>query len=814
MSSSSRSVDHDELRRRLSDLRVRVMPVRRRLVRDVATFLVLGDKLRRARHDNPDTDDEPRFIEIPIDNLPSSISLSPLNLPIPTTAQPPPTEPPSDPPESTQLPDPMPQARAAWERAAAREFRAGDHGPVELPSDLPLPTPSDASRVFLASNYRSSRSLSPVDRGFLARKTATELLTGAIERVTRWQDVVAILPMFVVTNSSGKQRVIFDARALNRLLRESRGSVRYESVRDALVDAAVCTKLDVASAFRHVAVAEQQRGYLCFEVEGRLYRYRTLPFGVSWSPALFYNALAPAIARIRKSLPPGARIVWYVDDLLIVAPSVAALDTATANTINTLLDTGWSVSPEKTYPHAYRSITFLGLTVDYTDGRPRISVPASKAARIREDALALASGAVIRVHHLLRLAGRLEFVRLVLPQVGFLRRGIDAAVADASRALHACIPITAGSRLHTDLITIAHAAETFPGKYLTVDDDTERPQLGVVYADASAYGWGALHLHPDAPFVRIPDPVTDSDPDLRGWTTGALFTPRERAMSSGAREVRAVVDAIEKLDLRGGDVVWHSDATVAVAAISRWRSKSDDIVDILRQLWDLIAARDLRVSVHHVLRDAELMPAADWLSRRGWRDRQAEWAFDPSDAGTVCRALGVPAGHRPTADLFASERNALVRPYCGRWAEPGCIGDAFFVDWSSSPGRLWWAFPPFSQLSRLSHRLLSYIRQAHRLSTLASESPHAGRRRPTWSLILIYPVLPVEPTFLSDLLPHAVRDVLVHAANASSPHSVVPAAAIATASKRPAVPRLRLRAGDRPAPGPPPWPLRAALFHV
>lgn len=788
-------------------MRVRVMPIRRIPLRDAATFIAMGAARRARRTDNPDRSDEPSFVEVPTADLPDSLQLKPLRIPIPATPPQPMTTPPDDPGECKPLPDAMPLSVAAWHRAAQHPFTAGTHGPVDYPTDKPLPEPKP-DHVLLATNYRASQRLTHEDRVFLAKKTAAELLNGGIERVTSWADVAAILPVFVVVNSSGKRRVIFDARALNALLSDSKGSVRYERVRDALVQAGTCTKLDVASAFRHVAVSAAHRRYLCFEVEGIVYRYRVLPFGVSWSPAMFFRALAPALARVRAQLPPGSRIVWYVDDLLVVAPDAPTLDRALAGTIDTLLDHGWSVSDEKTFPRAYAAITFLGLLADYSTGNPSLRVPGDKADKIRDEARALASRSAVRVHELQGLAGRLEFVHVVIPQVGFLRRGIDSAIAQGMRSLHGCVPVR--DRLLTDLLSVAHAAESFTAATLSLRDLSNRRQLGIVYADASAVGWGALRVHPGAPMLRVPPEVSSSG-DITAWSAGALFTETERSMSSGAREVRAIAAAIVALDLRDGDVAWHSDATTAVRSIALWRSRSDDIAQILAELWDLMASRNLRVSLSHVLRDAELMPVADWLSRRGWRDGQAEWGVASPDVAIICHSLRSPT---PTADLFASSRNAVVRPFCSRWAEDGSIGDAFFVDWAS-PGTIWWAFPPLSQLSRFCHRLLAHIfagRQA--VATAAGAAAPPSR---SWSVILLYPIVSPTPCFLSEVVSLASRDVAICLPSTSSHR---PASA-STPHRQPAPPGRQVRPGlrllgenRRPAAEPPPWPLRAALIRV
>ena len=367
-----------------------------------------------------------------------------------------------------------------------------------------------------------------------------------------------------------------------------------------------------------------------------------------------------------------------------------------------------------------------------------------------------------------------------------------------------------------------------------MSDDTHRPQLGRVYSDASAVGWGALHLCPDAPTVTLPPDLAASldgsvDGPPKGWTVGGRFSEADRALSSGAREVRAVVLAIGALGLRGGHVAWHCDATVAVFSITTWSSRADHVAQALSELWDALHVRDLTITVTHVLRDASFMPVADWLSRAGWRDRQAEWAVDRHDIDRICAALGV----RCNADMFASARNRRFSVYCSRWLEEGAMGDAFHVPWT---GRCWWVFPPFSQLDRFISRFLALKHLEAASIALASSSSSASAL--TWSpvppsglplavtgggllssspsssqsapligssrttFVLLYPDSPavLGATRLPELRSLATRDLLVCSARLSS---------------RQLCPDLRLRDGDGvPAPKAPPWPLRVLTLHV
>lgn len=696
---------------------------------------------------------------------------------------------------------PLPAATAAWRRAAEQAFAAGGHGPVEFPTadDSPIPAPPD-NHIFMASNHRPSTRLPLAHRAFLARKTAEELVTRGIERVHDWRDVAAVLPMFVVEQDDGKKlRVIFDGRALNRLLSPSRGSVSYESVRDALTAGAYCTKLDIEAAFRNVLVGESSRRYLCFEVEGRLYRYRSLPFGVSWSPALFVRALQPVIDKLRES---NIRLIWYVDDLLVVADSVQGLDHALTTVIETFLDTGWLPSATKTFPYAFTSIRFLGLSVTFRNGRGHLSVPPSRAERIRTEADTLARQRVVHVAQLQRLAGRLAFVGMVVPQVGFLRRGIDAAISDGLKARHGCIPVI--DMVKEELLAVGAAARDFTKFSLSREDEVRRRRLGTVYSDASATGWGVLHLLPGAPMVKIPD-LPDFEPpggqQPEGWTAGRRFSPEEIQLPSAAREILAVVGGVVALDLHGGDVNWHSDATAAVAAISRWRTRSTAVATVLKDLWNSLLLRDLRIHISHVYRDAELMPVADFLSRRAWRERQAEWQFPPGLVPHVLHSLRIPVTV-PMADLFASQRNALFRPYCSRWAEPGSIGDAFHVEWRRPTW--WWAFPPLSQVERVLLRLDCAANVAEEAATSPSTAA-ASAAPPPINVVLIYPVVPSLARVRKIIARLARRDVLLS----------VPSPAPATTTPRPLLPGLRLLdAEGKPAPSAPPWPLRAALLHV
>lgn len=765
---------HTLLAYRLSELRVRRAPVRAgvvQAVREWATILACSAlRSRRLARDPAGTTPDPdlELVPVPIaavgaltdDPIPTSTSAAPAH---PEPVRPPP-EPPPDPDESVRADNSaLPRATAEWRRAAeaAPEWRAGRHGPVSLPFRRPLPAPP-ADHVYVpaaaAAFIGSPRYLDVDDRAFIARKTCEEVRSGGVTAVTRPQDVWVVSPLFVVSHpTTGKRRVIFDARGLNAWLVDAAGSVRYESVRDALLTVSgVGTKLDIQSAFKHVSLEDSAARVMGFVVEGKLMRYEVLPFGMSWSPALFVAALRPAIEAMRRA---GIVLVWYVDDIAVFARDPRALDDDVARVLSILRSHGWQAAPDKVYPTAYSVFPFLGLLVDLTDARgPVLRVPLCKANRLADEADDALDAGRIPVHGLRRILGRLEFMRIVVPEIGLLRRPLDAAAADVVRSGAPFVRVR-GTRLEHELAVIAGAARAWPARATPPGGLVADPgPVQRVYSDASAFGWGALRAEPGGPFrpprdlwhppMTVPGAGFDA---AFGWSASGWFSAHECSLSSAAREVRAICYAISALDLRDARLSWHSDATAAVGAIRKWRSPSPGVADALTELLHLCRVRNLTIDIQHVHRSLSLMPVADWLSRAGWREAQAEWAFDRADVSAVCRALGVQCN----ADLFASRRNRVFDTFASLWFEQGSLGDAFHLDRATLAGagkRTWWAFPPFSCIERFLLRLVSLSDRARSASTASSSS----------SVPLYLSIVLIHPPFISNTTVARLWRALMH----------------------------------------------------
>ena len=101
-----------------------------------------------------------------------------------------------------------------------------------------------------------------------------------------------VLPLSVAVDAYGKRRLILDARYLNAFLAympfsfEQLASLPgFTRVGDYIIID------DLKSGYHHARMAPGTWGYLGFEIDGELYVFTCLPFGVSQAPWAFTQVL-------------------------------------------------------------------------------------------------------------------------------------------------------------------------------------------------------------------------------------------------------------------------------------------------------------------------------------------------------------------------------------------------------------------------------------------------------------------------------------------------------------------------------------------
>lgn len=566
-----------------------------------------------------------------------------------------------------------------------------------------------------------------------------ERLIGAISRVTSIDEVKLVTPVYCLVQG-GKHRLIHDCRALNVRLRHM--SVVYSSVTEvAKMNGKFATKLDLLNAFKHVGIELSDRALMCFQVGRSMWRWNTLSFGMAASPALFEQALKPALDALKAK---GLKFIVYVDDFLVIADSPAELDAATVEVIDVLESNGWRLSKKKVIAGAHRAIVFLGLRVEIQTGR--LTVPPSKANKLRALCDEALGRRLATTTALQRIIGLLNWFAIAVPIIGAMTRALVGAAVEAERlpgrhvhrrglldeelrwwSRNASLITMWEGRVRTDgsvsitLVTDASAdgvgglawrgnkAPDLDGWVRDVKRSS-RVQAGGTSDDS--IGLCSLGVDGDEPGARqecaFDEKAKMSSPNAAGegvgppicwpWLMAGALSTTEIEESSAVRELLALLRSLQNLEKEGWFtmptlVCWFSDSSAGTRAIEKWRTKSSAVGVLLSELWALCARLRVEVRPQWIGRDSGWLPAADWLSRVVGRAAQAEWSLPDERFAAICEELGAPTLR---LDVFATADNAKCEAFRSRFPEPGSEGCAFADPWSVAA----YAFPPFSQAGR------------------------------------------------------------------------------------------------------------------
>jgi hypothetical protein len=432
------------------------------------------------------------------------------------------------------------------------------------------------------------------DLDFARDTVAQGLRTGVMmEWPQRWADQGlrprCILPLAVATAASGKRRLILDVRVVNAFLRYTRFA--YEKLSELVAGRQPwdwVSARDLAAGYHHVFMAPAFWGLLGFQLDGRIYVYVCLPFGLSQAPWAF-TRLLKCVYQFPRSI--GWRVTAMVDDSARVSHTLQEGLWRCWCTLRQEAALGTVHRGSKSTWFPTKRVKFLGFDVDTAEGR--FWVPQDKLDRLHgllqglaeqyeEKAARTACGLLAAVAPALRLT----------PLLG-------AWLREAERA---------ESATHTEedlrrlLVFFKQNLSRLNGVQWYQDI---RPATTLkLVADASESGVGAL--------VRG-----------TGWRAAMPFPDdvAKAGWSSTKREVYGAHKALQELLRTAPELVTSShlqicgDNQAAIWDCQRMRGTTGVFTEV-RKLYELACEHDLTLSFVWYPRENEHLRVADQLSKR------------------------------------------------------------------------------------------------------------------------------------------------------------------------------------------------------
>jgi hypothetical protein len=466
--------------------------------------------------------------------------------------------------------------------------------------------------------------------------------------------------------------------------------------------------IDLTDAYLTVPIHPNSQKFLRFLWEGKAYQFITMPFGLNVAPRVFTKLMKPVISWLRGQ---GVRMIIYLDDILVLAPSVHITNHHARLTIGLLESLGFLINYKKSTLIPAQRILFLGMIIDSTT--MQFILPEDKSVTILRECRTLLKTEQPSIRHVSRVLGLLEFTRPAIWSAPLHYRHLQLVQIESLRETSDYdrrVNLSNGARLDLNWwITNLPSQKGSPILPLIADL--------TISSDASKIGWGA------------------SWGKLR---TGGRWNALESKEHINVLELRAAFFALKSFmkDHRNKVICLKIDNSTAVAYLNhKGGTHSPQLLHLALEIWKWCEVKHLYLLAQHVPGKNNVV--ADEESRV-MKD-QNDWKIDSTVIKPLIKGCKI--------DLFASRLTRQLDKYVSWRPDPEAIHiDAFTMDWTHL---IAYAFPPFNMIPAVLHKTKA------EKATLVLVAP-LWSAQPWWPLLI--DLLVDFPIFLGNS-PRLLRDV-------------------------------------------------------
>ena len=440
-------------------------------------------------------------------------------------------------------------------------------------------------------------------------------------------------------------------------------------LKDLLKKGDYMVKIDLKDAYLTVPIWQNHQKYLRFLWRDSLLEFACLPFGLASAPRVFTKLLKPVLSILRQR---GIRLIVYLDNILLMVPSVEQVLQHAASTLNLLEGLGFTVNYLKSVLVPSQQMEFLGSLVNSLD--LSLSLPRDKIRKIQSKCQDLLNTRVTTVRELSKFLGLLSSsIQAVFPaplHYRYLQQAKNS-VLRFRKSYEAVVHLD--SECLQEVQWWKDNLVAWNGKAL-FQQSTDL----FIETDASRQGWGAY---------------------CQGMSTGGRWLPEETSYHINCLELLAGSLAIMSFtkNKAKAQVLLLMDNISAVTYINKMGGTHSPMLSYLaKNLWDWCLTHNISVTARYIpgIQNVE----ADRESRV-FLD-SSDWKLHPGVFNRLHQKWG-PLN----IDLFASRLSYQLDQFVSWRPDPLAIHmDAFTLDWATLQG---YAFPPFALIGRCLHQIQS-----------------------------------------------------------------------------------------------------------
>ena len=173
--------------------------------------------------------------------------------------------------------------------------------------------------------------------------------------------------VFLVEKKTGGYRMVLNLKSLNKFIRTQH--FKMETLRSVVHSLDIgdwVFSLDLSDAYLHIPIHPKSKQYLRFAVDGIVYQYCALPFGIASAPRIFTKIVSVILSHLRQR---GIQVHAYLDDWLIRGKCPNKLSVSQTLTVETIQRLGFIINWEKSNLAITQKIIYLGAFINLKSGQ-------------------------------------------------------------------------------------------------------------------------------------------------------------------------------------------------------------------------------------------------------------------------------------------------------------------------------------------------------------------------------------------------------------------------------------------------------------